>query len=827
MNQLEFRISSALKKIIGRDLITDDFIAVFELVKNSFDAHSKKVSITFEDDRILIEDNGKGMSLADIKDKWLFVAYSAKNEGEEDLEFKDKKGYRDKIHPKRYYAGAKGIGRFSCDRLGQTLKLVTRKIGEATINELNVDWGKFEENSKEEFFKIKVEHRTVPISKYASLKHGTILEINGLHASWPRQKLQQLKYSLEKLISPFSGDEKRQEFSISIKCVREEKADKNEDFARDKVNGLIRNFIFETLKLKTTQIKTTITKDLIETELIDRGTSIYQLKEPNKAYKFLTDAEYHLFFLNRAAKNNFSRQMGIQPIQFGSVFLFKNGFRVYPFGNTGDDSWGMDYRKQQGYARFLGTRDLLGRIEIFTEDVDEFREVSSRDGGLVKTKGYSQLIDSFYEKCLKRLERYVVDVQWAYSIDKNLEADKDSENISIIASSIGGRIKIADVIRKLADSKDVQIVSYNKDLVNILDEKLDAIPPDVFTDLLKIAEKTGDNRFKKEISDAEKRYLKLLKEKEQAERKAIREEERRIKAEEEAREAEEARKKAEQKALKAEEARRVAELLAKEKELKRREEEIRRKEAEQKASEADAKRHAAERDLKTEQQKNRYLQSTRKTISDDAEQLVHSIKITATGIEDSLDSLKAKAKGDTNLLSDIQRIEYHINKILKISNLITKSSFRVQDEVQKVDLPAFIKEYIETYSYAYKEKVTIGVEGTANFITKLSLLDISIILDNLISNSVKGGARKIHLQFSTRSKDRLFVDFSDDGKGVPEDYLKRPSEIFELGVTSTKGGSGIGLYTIASIMKEKKYGKIEFIGNGEKLKGATFRLTFD
>lgn len=830
MDQLEFKISSALKKIIGRDLITDDFIAVFELVKNSFDAHSRKVTITFEDDCLIIEDNGKGMSLTDIKEKWLFVAYSAKNEGEEDKEFekKNKKEYRNNIQPKRYYAGAKGIGRFSCDRLGQKLQLITRKMGEPTLHELEVDWGKFEEDATEEFVNIKVNHRTLPSKKYPNLKNGTILKITGLHSSWPRSKLQQLKYSLEKLISPFPSNDgnRKQEFSILMRCLREEKADKEEIYERDKVNGPIKNFIFETLKVKTTQIRTTISKDTIETELVDRGTPIYLVREPNKSYKLLEEAHYNLYFLNTAAKNNFTRQMGFQPVQFGSVFLFKNGFRVYPFGNTGDDSLGLDYRKQQGYARFLGSRDLLGRIEIFTDDENEFKEVSSRDGGLVKTKGYNQLIDSFYDKCLKRLERYVVDVQWAYKIDENLKLDKDKDNISIIAASIGGRAQFADVLRKLADSKDLQIISYNKDLINILNEKLDTIPPEVFTDLTKIAEKTGDNKFKKDVNDAQKRYLKLLKEKEEAEKQALAEGERRVKAEEEARRAEEAQRKAEEKAKKAEEAQKRAELLAKEKELKRREEEIKRKEAEQRAKEEAEKRKDAETNLKTEQQKNRYLQSTRKTISDDAEQLVHSIKITATGIEDSLDSLKTHAKDNKLLLKDVEKIEYHINKILKISNIITKSNFRLQDEVQKIDLPEYIKEYIDTYSYAYKEKVSISVTGKTGFVTKLSILDVAIILDNLISNSVKSGAKKIKLEFS-QSKNKLIVDVSDDGKGLPAEYLKKPAVIFQLGVTSTKTGSGIGLYTVYSIMNEKKYGKIEFLGNGIKLRGAAFRLTFD
>ena len=55
-NALQFRISAELKNIIGRDLITDDFIAVFELVKNSYDAYAKNVTITFEDNKITIQD---------------------------------------------------------------------------------------------------------------------------------------------------------------------------------------------------------------------------------------------------------------------------------------------------------------------------------------------------------------------------------------------------------------------------------------------------------------------------------------------------------------------------------------------------------------------------------------------------------------------------------------------------------------------------------------------------------------------------------------------------------------------------------------------------
>ena len=78
--KMNFKISTGLKNIIGRELITSEVVAVFELVKNSFDANSKNVDIELDlkNQKIVITDDGIGMSKNDIENKWLFVAYSEK-----------------------------------------------------------------------------------------------------------------------------------------------------------------------------------------------------------------------------------------------------------------------------------------------------------------------------------------------------------------------------------------------------------------------------------------------------------------------------------------------------------------------------------------------------------------------------------------------------------------------------------------------------------------------------------------------------------------------------------------------------------------------------
>ena len=142
MDELQFKISSALKDLVGKDLITSDNVAIFELVKNSYDAYASKVDITFAEDKIIIADNGKGMSFDEIKNKWLFLGFSEKKDSS-DVDEKQH-SYRDNI--KRYYAGAKGIGRFSCDRLGRFMTLTTCIEDSNTADRIYVDWKEFEKD---------------------------------------------------------------------------------------------------------------------------------------------------------------------------------------------------------------------------------------------------------------------------------------------------------------------------------------------------------------------------------------------------------------------------------------------------------------------------------------------------------------------------------------------------------------------------------------------------------------------------------------------------------------------------------------------------------
>jgi hypothetical protein len=138
--ELYFDVSSGLKTVLGSELITDDEVAIFELVKNSFDADASHVDLYFDSDQIVISDNGHGMTKGDVSAKWLRVGYSSKREQNRAPDF------RDVAEKRRRFAGSKGVGRISSDRLGRWLTLQTRSKNEGSgpVHRIKVDWNLFD-----------------------------------------------------------------------------------------------------------------------------------------------------------------------------------------------------------------------------------------------------------------------------------------------------------------------------------------------------------------------------------------------------------------------------------------------------------------------------------------------------------------------------------------------------------------------------------------------------------------------------------------------------------------------------------------------------------
>lgn len=753
--QLQFKISSFLKDLIGRELITDEFVAVFELVKNSFDAHAQKVKVIFEkqydpqNSRIIIWDDGHGMDKNDLINKWLFVAHSDKRDGTED------KDYRNQIQHHRTFAGAKGVGRFSCDRLGRYLKLISIKDApNAKIESLDIDWTSFEEDSNKEFVDIKVKHNTLEATDYKNFSCGTILEISGLRDVWDRDRIKKLRTSLEKLINPIQGNNV-DDFAIEIIAEDELLQDSKEKDEHNKVNGIVKNIVFERLGLKTTQIKVCITDHggIITTTLTDRGTQIYVLKEKNP-YAKLYDINISLFVLNHAGKINFKKIMGVDSVKYGSVFIYKNGFRIYPFGEEGDDTLQIDRRKQQGFYRYLGTRDLLGRIEVNGERSD-LRETTSRDGGFIKNDSWNQLIDFFYDKAIKRLEAYTVGIiKWG-------DEKFDRETGEIIQPELKPedvKDKILEIISNLTKAKDVIDVQYNQDFIQIYESKQEKSATQLAKNLTRMAQETNNPLFVKQAKTVERRIAELKQS--------------------------------------------IGEL---EKENAYKEEENR-------------KNQVKLQQLNTE---NLFLQSDVPNNTKEYKSLQHHITHTSSSIAEYIAiAIESLNSGNTKrTLEFLRYIELENQKILTLSNFVSKAKFDTKVNKINDDIITFVNEYIGNLYLLTHKKINVNINKPSyKYIMKFVPIEVIILLDNLLENATKHHAKSINILWQ-KNDVGLDLHVIDDGDGILNEILPH---IFDYRF-STTGGGGIGLYYAKEIVLKMK-GTI--IVDNKKSSGVEFIISF-
>ncbi|QKG72548.1 sensor histidine kinase [Erythrobacter mangrovi] len=757
-----FRISSHLKDIIGRDLVTNEFVAIFELVKNSIDAGATTVDIEFDpdEDSIALIDNGRGMSADDIRDKWLFVAYSEKALASPD-------NYRDKIKPAGQFAGSKGIGRFACDTLGEKLELYSRATKSGDISKLDVDWTKFEKDSTDEFQRIRVSLGVVdefpetfvddPITG-----RGTMLVIKKTRQTWDQDAIVRLRRDLAKLIDPFGTSK---DVTVSTWLL-----DGSNDLI-DGVDGPVGNEIADLLRDKTSRVEVAIANEVIHTTLFDRGRKIYEIQEPS-SYPELADCEVtgQIFFLNRSAKHTFTSRMGVRPVEFGSVFLFLNGFRISPIGDETDDTLGLSRRKQQGQSRYLGTRDVIGRVDVAAAP-KMFREVSSRDAGLVEDARSRALFEAIRKHMIFRLERYVVGVNWQDKPDQDRDTPEGLETDR-------ARERVLGIVGALAKSKKIDILYYDQELVRVSDDP-DQITDNALQAMSAVAESRGDNSLLGQIEDARKRIEELKAARDEARETARHEIEKRAQSD--------------------------ARIAALEK---------------QAAFLGSSKDVDVERVQLLMHQAAIHLGHIRSAIANAA----HEARgvISSATLPEGIDELDDVEDLLATIRQSARRISASIaGASLSGDRLRTVLSFapniRVDLETDKVtgDLVRFLTEYFDVRLDGIPDMPIATFEASdAELEREFSPVDMAVLIDNLLDNARKAKASKIDFSASMKGKNSLGIKVTDDGLGINGRKVD-PSMLFERGYSGSPNGTGLGLYSVRQIL-EGMGGSIEMIGDGSR-----------
>jgi signal transduction histidine kinase len=436
---LKFRPRARLLYLLGHELISDETIALIELVKNCYDADASEIQVVLTDvtdrheGKIEIRDNGNGMTLEVIKQAWMEPARDNKK-GKDDQRIRTKKFGRLPL-------GEKGVGRFSADKLGLRLEIVTRfcefdpKTKEVVYLSpeevvLIIEGKKFVEDAYLD--EIECTWQTRVPREFKNDEHGTLLCISELRNDWNYELVQKAHLGLARLSSPLS---EAQDFVIFFTST---------DFPE--FTGKIGNPI---LKNAPYFLDGTVDED---------GNMMYTLKKPEGTSKGKMDLRqkqerFHIekdkdVILRKPACGPFRfrlysferdkklwKKYGMDQAQLdllnalSGVSIYRNNFRVLPYGEPGNDWLRFDKRRVLNPGKVLGNDRVIGYVEISPSLNPQLRDKTNREGLIEEGNAFEDLRALATEAAdYLGLQRYMSSPHKKRSKEKVEEAKEDIES---------------------------------------------------------------------------------------------------------------------------------------------------------------------------------------------------------------------------------------------------------------------------------------------------------------------------------------------------------------------------------------------------------------
>ena len=462
-----FRVHPRVFTALGANLVTDDFVAVIELVKNSYDAFAQNVWLKFiggsgEGNRLEITDDGSGMTRETIENAWCMVATPYKD-GNPTITRGDKV---------RRVVGEKGLGRLSAARLGNHLRMLT-KAASSPCWEVIVDWSAVSqgEDLSESFVRMR-EFRETPPFKGT----GTSLLISGLSKQWDSERIKELEDDLARLISPFSklndfnivlhgfGDGDTEEIKISSPefLTRPKYSIKGTVDAHGNVEGLYQftpiardgavrekkvNMAWETISGEGRSYQ----RSLISTEGACCGPFSFEIRAWDIA---ATDTEEisEAFDLQRSFVRDAIRA-------HKGISVYRDGVLVLPKSENARDWLGLDLRRVSYVGPRLSTSQLVGYVSISADGNPQIRDTSDRErlASCEEVSEFEAIIKTVVELLEnERTEDRALDNQEKPMKDlfSKLTADPLIEEVASLAEEGAKASAVVPLVRAFRDSLD-------------------------------------------------------------------------------------------------------------------------------------------------------------------------------------------------------------------------------------------------------------------------------------------------------------------------------------------------------------------------------------
>ena len=394
-----FRPRARLLALLGEQLIDNARLAVFEMVKNSYDADANQVLVRLLDpDRshgsISVHDDGSGMSLETLKNVWL-------EPGTDDRHAQKIAGIRSKKY-NRLPLGEKGVGRFAAHKLGDRIELWTRSKGHPEYK-IKINWSDQIEHRYMDETEIEISES--PSVHFRENETGTHISISSLKSLWTRGDVRRLWNNVTSICSPFLTED---DFDVALQIPGKKGWLKGVLEVGDIMSSAIWTYQFRfdqdgykweydfrppsNIKVNGGTQKDASKKLPFPKKLAKHYFQNYEEKTKEKIPSFVPgyfrkgigpiEGLFYVFDRDREVLPLLHRPTQVVAFldENGGIRVYRGDIRVHSYGEPGNDWLGLDLRRVNKPTKSISNNNVVGIVTLDESESTLLHEKTSRDG---------------------------------------------------------------------------------------------------------------------------------------------------------------------------------------------------------------------------------------------------------------------------------------------------------------------------------------------------------------------------------------------------------------------------------------------------------------
>ena len=398
--RFSFKPRARLLKLLGEQLIRDPNIALFELVKNAYDADASMAEVQLRNPSdmdtgtITVLDDGSGMTIDTVVDVWL----------QPGTDYREQQRDNQQRTPRfnRLPLGEKGIGRFAVHKLGEVVDLVTRAKDSPEVH-VHVDWSAIEDANFLSEFRVSVTEVETP-EVFVGRSTGTRIVVSRLNQSWTRGMVRSASRAVTALRSPF---EQEGEFKVWLTLEPQTAwldglldADEVLEHALFRASGRMSESSLQYSYEFTPYPAMTKVEGRSKTRVVDLPLS---RADDDRAGQRLDlsevgDVAFEMRIFDRdpaVIKLGVQDRRGLGDFlnQNGGIRVYRDGMRVYDYGERGNDWLGLDAARVQRPVQRIGNNIVIGAIYLDLDSSRGLQEKTNREG-FVENRTYEEFRDA-------------------------------------------------------------------------------------------------------------------------------------------------------------------------------------------------------------------------------------------------------------------------------------------------------------------------------------------------------------------------------------------------------------------------------------------------